>query len=110
MSAHAEGSHEHVVPASIYYTIFALLMVGTGLTVAAAFVDLGPLNIVVALGIAIAKATLVVMFFMHLKYGDRLNWIVIGSGIFWLLILLSMLMLDYSSRGWMNIPPIQHVS
>jgi len=47
---------------------------------------------------------------MHVKYGDRLNWVVVGAGVFWLFILLSMLMLDYSSRGWMNVPPIQHVS
>jgi len=108
--AHLEDGHEHIVPARLYYTIFLLLMVFTGLTVGAAFVDLGPLNIVVALGIAIVKATLVVLFFMHVKYGDRLNWMVIASGLFWLMILLSMLMLDYSSRGWMNVPPIQHVS
>ena len=59
---------------------------------------------------AVVKATLVVLFFMHVKYGDRLNWVVVGAGVFWLFILLSMLMLDYSSRGWMNVPPIQHVS
>jgi cytochrome c oxidase subunit IV len=110
MNGHAEEAHHHIVPPSVYYAIFVLLMLGTGLTVAAAFVDLGPLNIVVALGIAVAKASLVVLFFMHVKYGDRLNWVVIGSGLFWLLILLSMLMLDYGSRAWMNIPRIQHVS
>jgi cytochrome c oxidase subunit 4 len=108
--SHLEDGHDHVVPATTYYVIFAALMVGTALTVAAAFVDLGPLNIVVALTIAIVKASLVVLFFMHVKYGDRLNWVVVGAGLFWLLILLSMLMLDYSSRGWMNVPPIQHVS
>jgi cytochrome c oxidase subunit 4 len=110
MNGHAEQSHDHILPPSLYYGIFLLLMVGTGLTVGAAFVDLGPLNIIVALGIAIAKATLVVLFFMHVKYGNRMNWVVIGSGVFWLLILLGMLMLDYSSRGWMAVPAIQHVS
>jgi len=108
--SHLEDGHEHILPARLYYTIFLLLMVFTALTVGAAFVDLGPLNIVVALSIAFVKATLVVMFFMHVKYGDRLNWVAIGSGLFWLLILLSMLMLDYGSRSWMNIPTISHVS
>ena len=108
--SHLEDGHDHVVPATTYYGIFAALMLFTALTVGAAFVDLGPLNIVVALTIAVVKASLVVLFFMHVKYGDRLNWVVVGAGLFWLMILLSMLMLDYSSRGWMNVPPIPHVS
>ena len=108
--SHLEDGHDHVVPATTYYGIFAVLMVLTAVTVGAAFVDLGPLNIVVALTIAVVKASLVVLIFMHVKYGDRLNWVVVGAGLFWLLILLSLLMLDYSSRGWMNVPPIQHVS
>ncbi len=98
----------HILPRSVYFGIFGALMVLTALTVGAAFVDLGFLNIVVALGIAVAKATLVVLFFMHLKYSPKLTWIVLGSGLFWLAILLGMLMLDYSSRGWMNVPPIRH--
>ncbi len=110
MNGHAEQSHGHILPPMMYYGIFGILMVLTILTVSAAFVDLGFLNIVVALTIAVVKATLVVLFFMHVKYGDRINWVVIGSGVFWLLILLGMLMLDYSSRGWMAVPPIAHVS
>ena len=63
----------HVVPTRVYYLIFAILMVCTALTVGIAFVDLGPLNIVAALAIAVFKATLVVLFFMHVKYSTRLT-------------------------------------
>jgi cytochrome c oxidase subunit 4 len=103
------GAHaDHILPRSLYVGIFGALMVLTILTVAAAFVDLGFLNIVVALGIAVVKASLVVLFFMHVKYSSKLTWVVIGSGLFWLAILLSLLMLDYSSRGWMLVPPLRH--
>ena len=79
---------DHIVPTRVYYVIFAALMVGTSLTVQAAFVDLGPLNTVVALAIAVIKATLVVLFFMHVKYSTRLTWAVVAGSVFWLGILL----------------------
>jgi cytochrome c oxidase subunit IV len=91
---------EHIVPRSTYYLIFAALMIGTAATVGAAFVDLGPFNNVVALGIATAKATLVVLFFMHVKYSTRLTWAVVAGSIFWLGILLALTMGDYLTRGW----------
>ncbi len=91
------GSH-HIVSPGIYLTIILTLMALTGLTVAAAFVDLGKFNIVVALAIATAKATLVVLFFMHAKYTPRRTQLVIIAGIFWLAILLFMTMSDYISR------------
>lgn len=107
MNGHAEHA-DHVLPRSLYFAIFGALMALTILTAAIAYVDLGNMNIVVAIGIAVLKATLVLLFFMHVKYGSRLTWVVIGGGLFWLAILLSMLMLDYSSRGWMLVPPIRH--
>jgi cytochrome c oxidase subunit IV len=92
---------EHViVPKRTYYTIFAALSVLTGVTVAAAFFDLGLLNPVVALSIAVFKASLVVLFFMHLKYSSRLTWIIGGAAVFWLGILLVLLLSDYATRGW----------
>jgi cytochrome c oxidase subunit 4 len=91
----------HVAPKSLYYTIFAALMIGTILTVVVAFYDLGYLNNVVMLAIACAKALLVVLFFMHVRWSTRLTWVVAGSGFFWLLILFSITMSDYLSRGWM---------
>jgi cytochrome c oxidase subunit 4 len=91
---------EHVlVPKSTYYTIFAALVVLTGVTVVVAFLDLGLMNPVVALSIAVFKATLVALFFMHLKYSSRLVWVMGGAGIFWLGILLVLLMSDYAARG-----------
>jgi cytochrome c oxidase subunit IV len=90
----------HVAPKSLYYLIFAALMVGTGITVAVAFVDLGAMNNVVMLSIACAKALLVILFFMHVRWSTRLTWVVVGSGFFWLLILFSITMADYMSRGW----------
>ena len=76
-------------------------MVGTGLTVVAAFYDFpGPLNAVVALTIAVIKATLVVLFFMHVRYSGHLIWLVIGSAIFWLAIMFALTISDYSTRTW----------
>ena len=95
----------HVAPKSMYYAVFLALIVGTGLTVAAAFVDMGVLNNVVMLGIAITKATLVVLFFMHVRWSTRLTWVVVCSGFFWLLILFGLTMTDYLSRGWVEGTP-----
>jgi cytochrome c oxidase subunit 4 len=91
---------EHIVPKSTYYTIFAALMVGTAITVAVAFVDLGALNTVVALTIACTKAALVVLFFMHVKYSTRLTWAVVVGSVFWLGIMLALTLSDYLTRGW----------
>ncbi len=90
----------HVVPKRTYYLIFAALMICTALTVWVAFIDLGPLNTVVALTVAVFKATLVVLFFMHVKYSPRLTWLVVIGSVFWLGILLVMTMGDYATRGW----------
>ena len=95
-------SEHHVVPLKTYFVVFASLMVFTAITVAIAFFDLGPLNNVVMLGIAVFKATLVIMYFMHVKYGTRLIPVVIGSGVFFLAILFAITMSDYMSRGWLD--------
>ena len=94
-------STAHVAPKSLYYAVFAALIVGTVLTYAAALVDLGFLNNIVMLTIACAKATLVILFFMHVRWSTRLTWVVVMSGFFWLLILFSITMTDYMSRGWL---------
>ena len=91
---------EHIVPKSVYFVIFAILMAGTAITVAVAFVDLGPFNTVVALTIAVIKAALVVLFFMHVRYGTRLTWAVVLGGVFWLGILLALTFSDYLTRAW----------
>jgi len=90
----------HIVPKKTYYTIFGVLMLCTYLTVQIAFFDLGPLNTIAALGIAVIKATLVVLFFMHVKYSPRLTWAVVLGSVFWLGILLALTFGDYLTRSW----------
>ena len=91
---------DHILPKRVYYTIFGILMLCTYLTVQIAFFDLGELNTVAALGIAALKATLVVLFFMHVKYSTRLTWAVVAGSIFWFGILLTLTMSDYLTRVW----------
>jgi cytochrome c oxidase subunit 4 len=103
MSEHA-SAHGHISPKSTYYAIFGALMVLTGITVAVAFVHLGRANFPVAIAIAITKATLVVLFFMHVKYSSRLTKMVVGMAFFFLGILLLLTLTDYLSRGWFTSP------
>ena len=91
---------DHIVPKRIYYIVFGILMLCTYITVQVAFFDLGGFNIVAALAIAVLKATLVVLFFMHVKYSTRLTWAVVVGSIFWLGILLVLTMGDYLTRSW----------
>jgi len=78
--------------------IFLALMLGTGLTVWAAYQNFGPFNIVIALAIASIKATLVILFFMHGKYSARRTKLVIVAAFFWLAIMLCLTLADYSTR------------
>jgi cytochrome c oxidase subunit 4 len=94
----------HISPKSTYLTIFGALMVCTILTVTAAFINLGNLNFPVALTIAVFKATLVILFFMHVKYGSKLTKLIVGTAFFFLGILLTLTLSDYLSRGWSTSP------
>src|SRR5262249_38577798 len=96
---HNEHAGEHIVPKKIYFIIFGLLMVFTFLTVFVAQYDLGRLNVIVALGIAVTKALLVVLFFMHVKYSKRLTRIAIFGGLFWFAIMVVLTLFDYRTRG-----------
>src|SRR3954467_10974269 len=91
---------EHILPKRVYYTIFAILLFCTYLTVQIAFLDLGVFNAVAALGIAVFKAVLVVLFFMHVKYSTRLTWAVVIGSVFWFGILLVLTLSDYLTRAW----------
>jgi cytochrome c oxidase subunit 4 len=84
--------------------IFGTLMVATAITVFVAFLNLGILNFPVAISIAIVKATLVILFFMHAKYSSRLTKLIVGGAFFFLLILLTLTLTDYMSRGWHTSP------
>jgi cytochrome c oxidase subunit IV len=96
----------HIVSPKVYVAIFATLLVLTATTTAVSATDLGPWNTVVALGIAVFKATLVVLVFMHAKYSPRLIHVVIVGGLFWLLILIAITFSDFATRGW--LPSISH--
>jgi cytochrome c oxidase subunit 4 len=95
---------EHIVPLRIYVTIFLALLVGTTLTVWAGFRDFpGQLNVIIALTIAVIKATLVVLYFMHVRYSSRLIWVVFTSALFWLVILFALTFSDYWTRCWLPV-------
>jgi cytochrome c oxidase subunit 4 len=95
----SENEHtNHIVQPGTYTAIILTLLTLTALTVVAAYVNLGPFNIVVALAIATIKATLVVLFFMHAKFVPRRTQLIIISGVFWLIILLFMTLSDYVTR------------
>jgi cytochrome c oxidase subunit 4 len=92
-----------LIPRQLYYRVFGALLGLTLLTVAVAFVDLGPLNTIIALTIAVVKALLVLLYFMHLRYSSSLTWIVCGAGIFWLAHLLIITLSDYLTRHWLPV-------
>ena len=104
MAQHEEVHEHHLVSPKVYITIFLILMICTGLTVAAAEVDLNQyfsgLNIIVALTIAVFKASLVVLFFMHGKYSPKRTQLVIIASVFWLAVMLFMTMSDYTTRSF----------
>jgi cytochrome c oxidase subunit 4 len=97
MPEHEEHT-EHIVSPKVYAAILLALLLGTYLTVQAAKIDLGRLNIVVALTIATIKMSLVILFFMHGKYSSRRTQLVIVAGFFWLAIMLGLTLQDYSTR------------
>jgi cytochrome c oxidase subunit 4 len=94
---------EHIVSPKIYYAIFIALTVLTVVTWSVAKLDLGKMNAVVALTIAVIKATLVVLYFMHVRYSSRLTWVFVCAGFFWLAIMVALTLGDYMTRGWLTI-------
>ena len=90
---------EHITSVRTYFLVFAALMVLTAITVVVAFQDFGAWNDIVALTIAVIKASLVVLFFMHIYYSGRLSKLVLVSGLLWLFILIGLTMSDFLSRG-----------
>jgi cytochrome c oxidase subunit 4 len=93
---------EHIVSLKVYVSIFLALLVGTALTIFAGLHDFpGQLNVIIALTIAVIKATLVVLYFMHVRYSSRLIWVVFTSALFWLAILFALTLSDYWTRSWL---------
>ena len=108
-SHHNHGEH-HVVPISLYLKVFAALMILLFMTVGAAFIPAsilaswGPLNIMIAMTIAVVKALLIFMFFMHLRWSSKVVWLFAGSGFMWLVIMFMLTFADYFTRGWGGAP------
>ena len=96
----------HISSVKLYVAIFMTLMALTAITIMVAYINLGPWNKVVALGIASFKATLVVLYFMHVKYASRMTKLIVVTGFFFLAILLAETMVDYGSRTWVNPPAL----
>ena len=95
-----EHGEHHIVTPVTYMIVFGTLLLFTAITVGAAYVDLGVLNPVVALGIASFKAVVVILFFMHVKYQSRLVKLTVAAGFFTFLVLITMTLSDYISRAW----------
>ena len=95
-----EHAEHHIVTPIQYGMVFGTLLLFTGITVGAAYVDMKWANPVIALGIACFKAVVVILFFMHVKYQSRLIKMTVGAGFFTFLILVTMSMADYISRSW----------
>jgi cytochrome c oxidase subunit 4 len=100
-------AEHHALPITLYLLVFFALMVGTALTVAVAYVNIGWLNTPVALAIAVGKAVLVVLFFMHVRYNTPLMWVFAGAGFFFLLILLALTLQDFYTRPWEAPAPVE---
>jgi cytochrome c oxidase subunit 4 len=98
-------THAHVVPPRVYVTIFAALMVLTAVTTWVAFIDLGPLNVVIMLAIAGVKASLVVLWFMHARYESVLTRVTILAAVFWLLVLIVISASDVFLRARPEVMP-----
>jgi cytochrome c oxidase subunit 4 len=103
MAQHSDHT-AHVVPKWIYYGVFFALVVLTWVTTFVSTLDLGRWNIFVALAIAVCKASLVVLFFMHIYYSTRLTKMIVGAALFWLCLLLFITMTDIWTRTWMGVP------
>ena len=94
----------HVESKKVFLAIFAALMLLTTVTIWVAGINLGPVNIVVALAVAVAKATLVVLFFMNVRHSPPLTKVVVAAGFVWLAIMLALTLTDYVTRTWLPSP------
>jgi cytochrome c oxidase subunit 4 len=88
--------------ASLYYTVYGVLIILTIVTVGLSFCDLQNWHTIVGLAIATGKAALVALFFMHLLRSARITWLALFAGLFWLVILVSLTLTDYMTRGWLT--------
>jgi cytochrome c oxidase subunit 4 len=95
---HAPAHHRSSLAS--YFAVFATLMILTIVTVWVSRIDLGTLNTTVAMAIAIIKATVVILWFMHVIHSPRLTWIVVIASFLWLGVLFVLMFSDYLTRSW----------
>ncbi|AMV40902.1 cytochrome C oxidase subunit IV family protein [Planctomyces sp. SH-PL62] len=102
----ADSHHQahHVIAVKTYVTIYVVLMVLLAATVGVHFMDLGAVALPIAMAIAMVKAVLIVLFFMHVYYSAPLTWAVASGSLLWLALFLAFLVADYAGRGWLDIP------
>jgi len=98
------SEHEHILPIRSYLAVYIALMVLLVATVGAAFIDLGWFNFALTMIIAVAKALMIVLIFMHVRYSERLIWVFSSAAFLWLAILIWFSLNDYFTRGELNIP------
>ncbi|MBI5431506.1 MAG: cytochrome C oxidase subunit IV family protein [Planctomycetes bacterium] len=97
------STHPHITPLKVYFLVFATLIAGTWLTYFVAYKDFGWLNTPVAMAIAIVKAGVVVLYFMHVKWQSRLTMMFAAGGFIWLFTLFAFTLQDYFTRSWMPL-------
>jgi len=97
------NTHEqhHVVPVTTYLIVYIVLMALLGGTVGAWYFHLGLLGIILGDMIGIVKATLIILFFMHVRYSSKMVWVIAAAGFVWLAILIGLMLTDYFSRSWL---------
>jgi cytochrome c oxidase subunit 4 len=100
----SEPEHVHVLPIRNYFYVYIALMVLLAATVAAAFIDIEPFNFALTMLIAVAKAIMILLIFMHVRYSERLVWVFSTAAFLWLAILIWLSLNDYFTRGLLHIP------
>ena len=106
MERHSQMDHQrhapehHIASLGMYFGVFIALLILTVVTVAVSRVDLGAMNTLVAMAVAVVKAALVILFFMHVIQSTRLTWVVILAAVLWLAVLFVLTFADYLTRGW----------
>jgi cytochrome c oxidase subunit IV len=104
-ASHNTGpAHEHILPVKTYLKVYVALMILLIATVGAAFINIEPFNFALTMIIAVAKAVMILLIFMHVRYGNRLVWVFSTAAFLWLAILIWFSLNDYFTRGLLNIP------
>ena len=104
MSTHSLHAHDQHIGLRTLYTVYGALLVLMLLTFGAAFIDMGPFNFAIAMGIATVKMVLIILYFMHVRFSSKLVWVFSFAAFFWLLIFVIGTLNDYFTRGFLNVP------